>query len=102
MNTTVQYTIRNVPLAIDAKLKAQAKQRGISLNKLVLGKLGALPQRGHKPKIYHDLDWFFDVTAEQAQEAERVWQTIHEARQLDKKRAQAELEAEQLAERQNQ
>lgn len=38
MSHSIQYTIRNVPPAVDAKLKAQAKQRGISLNTLLLEK----------------------------------------------------------------
>lgn len=57
MSDYKQYTIRKVPNEVDARLKAQAKKRGLSLNKLLLDKLGALPKQGTKPKIYHDLDF---------------------------------------------
>ncbi len=93
MNDSIQYTVRDIPPAIDAQLKAQAKKQGISLNKLLLKKIGALPpQKSKKPKVYHDLDWFFgSMSKEGADELDAI---IMEERQAARKRAQEEYEAE--------
>lgn len=87
---TVQYTIRNVPPAMDAVLKSQAKKRGVSLNKLLLGKIGALPKPiARKPKVYHDLDWFYGSMT--VHEADQLWGDISAARQADRRRTQEEF-----------
>lgn len=92
MSDYTQYTIRKVPKWVDAHLKAQAKKRGLSLNKLLLDKLGALPKQNTKPKIHHDLDWFFGSMP--VEEADELWRVIKEAREADKKLVEARLKAE--------
>lgn len=91
----IQYTIRGITPAADARLKAQAKKRGISLNQLVLSKLDVLETKTANPKIYHDLDWFFeDMTPERLADAEELNRIIWEERRKAKARAQSEFEAE--------
>lgn len=92
MSDFIQYTIRNVPPAADAKLRAQAKKQGVSLNKLLLSKIGASKPASAKPKIYHDLDWF--IGSASPKEANELNNVIMEARRIDRDRAQAEYEAE--------
>lgn len=89
MSNYAQYTIRKIPKEVDARLKAQAKKRGLSLNKLVLDKLGAIPIKDTKPKVHHDLDWFFGSMP--AEEADELWCVIKGAREADKQLAEAEL-----------
>ena len=89
MSHSVQYTIRNVPPALDAKLKAQAKRQGISLNKLLLKKIGV----SSKPKSYHDLDFAIgSMTVQEAKEFDRV---ISKARNADRERAEREFRESQ-------
>lgn len=92
MNRPVQYTIRNIPSSVDATLKAQAKKQGISLNRLVLDKLGASPKTTAKPKTYHDLDWF--IGSGIPAELEQIQRDIQAARLQARKLAQTEYEAE--------
>lgn len=91
MNDYTQYTIRKVPKEIDTRLKAQAKKRGLSLNKLLLDKLGALPKQNTKPKIHHDLDFLIGSMSDQ--EADDLWRVVKEAREIDKKFVEAEFKA---------
>lgn len=94
MSDYTQYTIRKVPKAVDIHLKAQAKKRGLSLNKLLLDKLGALPKADTKPKIHHDLDFLIGSMSDQ--EANRLWQDVKEAREIDKEFVQAEFSAKRI------
>lgn len=89
MSDYTQYTIRKVPKEVDARLKAQAKNRGLSLNKLLLDKLGALPKRNAKPKIHHDLDFLIGSMSDK--EADELWRVVKEAREADKKFVEAEF-----------
>jgi|SRR5579884_320053 len=90
----IQYTIRNIPPAVDARLKAQAKRQGISLNKLVLSKLGAAQTRKSKgsPKVYKDLSWMWKALP--LNETRLVEKAVKEARQADKARAYAQYQSE--------
>jgi len=82
----IQYTIRNIPPAIDAKLRAQASSQGISLNKLLLKKLGAHDSRvGGRTKTYHDLDWM--IGSIPLEETRLIDAAIKESREADKRRA---------------
>lgn len=93
MGDKIQYTIRNVPPVIDAKLKAQAKQQGISLNKLLLTKLGVpRPSRQGRPKTYRDLQWMWKLMP--LDETRQIDAAVKEARQTDKARAYAQYQAE--------
>jgi len=86
MASRIQYTIRNIPPAIDAKLKAQAKRQGVSLNKLVLGKLGAEITRVQvRNKVYKDLDWM--IGALPLEETRLIDAAIQDSRAADKRRA---------------
>ncbi len=91
MSDYAQYTIRRVPRHIDLRFKAQAKKLGLSMNSFLLDKIGAQPVKANKPKVYHDLDWFFGSIP--AEEADQLWKDIHDARQESKRRVQAEAEA---------
>lgn len=94
MSSSIQYTIRNIPPSVDSKLKAQAKKQGISLNKLVLAKLGApqlKPSQG-RTKIYKDLNWMRKIMP--LDEARAIDQAIEQARQADKAQAYARYQAE--------
>lgn len=92
MSDYTQYTIRKVPKEVDARLKAQAKRRGLSLNKLVLDKLGGLPKLDTKPKVHHDLD--FLIGSMSKAETEKLSRDIDGARQLARRQAQEEYEQE--------
>ncbi len=87
MNNPVQYTIRNVPLAFDVRMKAEAKKLGVSMNTLLLDKLGALPKPPpKKPNEYHDMDWFFgSMTVQEADEFDR---NIREMKAADRRAAE--------------
>ena len=88
----VQYTIRNVPPAVDARLKAQARKRGLSLNSLLLDKLGAKAKVNTTPVIRHDLD--FIIGSMPHKDADNLERVIAEARQADKRQAAAEIAIE--------
>lgn len=91
MNDYTQYTIRKVPKEVDDRLKAQAKKRGLSLNKLLLDKLGALPKQDTRPKVHHDLDFLIGSMSDE--EADQLWQNVKQARETDKQFVKAEFEA---------
>ena len=92
MSNFTQYTIRKVPKDVDAQLKAQARKRGISLNRLLLDKIGDKKVDHNKNNILHDLDWLIGSMPEN--EADELWQLVHEARQSDRNRIEVEWQAE--------
>ena len=51
-NSEVQYTVRGVPREVDKVLRRRARQRGISLNRLLIEELsaagGGLPGRRYR------------------------------------------------------
>jgi hypothetical protein len=55
--STIQYTVRGVPPALDAELRREARVTGRTLNALVVETLASakLPSTG---VIHDDLDWF--------------------------------------------
>jgi len=55
---TIQYTIRNIPAAVDKVLRAQAKRRGKSFNQVLVETLQLGSGVGNTPTVYRDLDWF--------------------------------------------
>jgi hypothetical protein len=94
MKDLKQYTIRNVPASADSRLKAQAKKQGISLNKLLLQKIGALPAKPSRPKIYHDLDWMIGTMSNQ--EAQQFNTIISHERARARAKAQADYQADKV------
>ena len=69
-----QYTIRDVPAAIDRALRQRAKQEGKSLNTVVLETLHQALGQAATPKEYTDLDgligsWQEDPEFERALQA---------------------------------
>lgn len=70
-------TVRGVEDDLAAALKAEAAERKISVNALVLRMLkeavGLADTGPAKPRVYHDLDWFIgSITHEEADEMLRV------------------------------
>jgi len=55
----IQYTVRNVPTAVDKLLRRRAKEQGKSFNRLLVETLqaGSGLKSGSRV-IYDDLDWF--------------------------------------------
>ena len=92
MKDQVQYTIRNIPLTVDAKLKAQAKRQGVSLNKLLLKKIGAVSDKESKQRVHKDLRWMWKIMP--LEESRQVDEAVRQSREADKKRAYAEYQAE--------
>lgn len=86
MTHAIQYTIRQVPPGVDAHLKAQAKKQGVSLNKLLLEKIGVSNSKlNTRRKQYTDLNWMVGVLP--AEEAKLIGAAITESREADKQRA---------------
>jgi hypothetical protein len=56
-NAGMQYTVRNIPSAVDKKLRAKARAEGKSLNRIALEalELAAGISRNGKPIKYRDL-----------------------------------------------
>ena len=50
-NSEVQYTVRGVPREVDKVLRRRARQRGISLNRLLIEELSAVGG-GHQGRRY--------------------------------------------------
>ncbi|MBM3146635.1 MAG: toxin-antitoxin system HicB family antitoxin [Actinobacteria bacterium] len=70
-------TVRGVDEQLGVALKAEAAERGVSVNALVLQllreSLGLDESRPAKPRIYHDLDGFIgSITDEEAEEMLRI------------------------------
>lgn len=55
-NKQVQYTIRQVPEAVDARLREMAVKEKCSLNYAVLDLLSRASGAIDKPLVFHDLD----------------------------------------------
>ena len=77
----VQYTVRGVPADVDAALRRRARQRGVSLNRLLVEELaaagGAGPQRRRKlsdlPGRWRSDPRFDRILAEQRVIDEELW-----------------------------
>ena len=70
-----QYTIREVPLAVDAALRRKAKREGRSLNQVAVEALTLAAGLAEQPPTYHDLDdlagtWVADPEFDAALEAQ--------------------------------
>ena len=70
-------TVRGVEGDLSTALKAEAAERKVSVNALVLQMLreavGLAECGPAKPRVYHDLDWFVgSITDEEAEEMLRV------------------------------
>jgi hypothetical protein len=76
-------TLRNLPPELESKIRERAREKGISINKAVIGLLkeqSGLGQKG-KNKRHHDLDHLFGAwTQKQAEEFDR---TLAEQREID-------------------
>jgi len=75
---SLQYTVRQVPEEVDAKLRELAVKEECSLNYVVLDALSNAVGAKDQPPVFHDLDalvgsWVEDEAFEQAIDAvERV------------------------------
>lgn len=58
--TAIQYTIRGVPKELDERLRQEARERGESLNTLVVETLAQAKLPSSEPR--HDLDWFIGTS----------------------------------------
>ncbi|MBI4346671.1 MAG: hypothetical protein HY553_07430 [Elusimicrobia bacterium] len=72
----IQYTIRDVPPAVDRELRAAAKRAGKSFNRALLGALAKGAGLGESP-VYTDLDgvigsWIDDPDTERALAEQRT------------------------------
>ena len=71
MKSKIQYTVRNVPERLDAKLRETATEYGQSLNDASLAALKRGLGVGDAPPEHHDLDdlagtWVHDEAGERA------------------------------------
>ncbi len=84
MKRKIQYTVRNVPDRLDARLRETASEYGVSLNDASLAALKKGAGVADTPTLHHDLDdlagtWVRDTNAEQALDEmrkidEKMWQ----------------------------
>ncbi len=84
MRSKIQYTVRNVPDRLDAKLRETAVEYGVSLNDASLAALKKGVGISNIPALHHDLDdlagtWVRDPDCERALDEmrkidERMWQ----------------------------
>ncbi len=85
--STTQYTVRNVPKALDARLRSISARQKRSLNKVILDQLSS-SLKDHTEltapkKINHDFDKFIGVWS--AEEADEFNKIVEEGRQVDPK-----------------
>jgi hypothetical protein len=75
-------TIRNLPPEVEREIRKQAKEKGISANKAVIGLLEKLMGlRREKNKKHHDLDHLFGAwTKKQSDEFDKA---LAEQREID-------------------
>lgn len=71
-----QYTIRSIPASVDRALRRKARERGKSLNAVVLSALADAAGVGMSPVTYDDLDhligsWVEDPTVDRALRQQR-------------------------------
>ena len=83
---TIQYTIRNIPPAVDKVIRKRAKQTGKSFNQTLVDLLSLQTFGTTKPKLDENFDWLFgagkdsldesfdDAIAELSQVDEELWQ----------------------------
>jgi len=69
--SSVQYTIRQIPEEVDAKLRELAVKESCSLNTVVLDALSRETGAAVSPLVFHDLDalagsWVEDAAFDQA------------------------------------
>ena len=84
MKSKIQYTVRNVPDRLDAKLRETAAEYGVSLNEASLAALKRGAGMADAPVLHHDLDdlagtWVRDPASERALDEmrkidEKMWQ----------------------------
>ena len=84
MKRKIQYTVRNVPDRLYAKLRETAVQYGVSLNDASLAALKKGAGIADAPVLHHDLDdlagtWVRDPASERAMDEmrqidEKMWQ----------------------------
>ena len=76
-----QYTVRNVPRAVDRALRQKAAERGVSLNTLLLQALESESGIVGTPRTNHDLDSFFGSWIQDSS----VDRALNEIREVDLK-----------------
>ncbi len=83
---SIQYTIRGIPVEVDARLRRLARLRGQSLNQIVIERLtvddNVTKKPSGKPKKYvnHDFDDLFDQMTPlepEVEEALRAQRVVH-------------------------
>lgn len=77
MKARTQYTIRNVPRAVDRALRSRAAERGLSLNAVLLEVLTSAAGVGKEPRVHDDLDhligsWVHDPETDRALDTQRT------------------------------
>ncbi len=77
---SLQYTIRNIPPAVDQVIRKRAKQTGASFNQTVVDLLTLQALGTTTPKTEESFDWLFD----QAKSDPGFDQAILELSQVDK------------------
>jgi hypothetical protein len=70
----IQYTVRGVPLDLDAELRREAKTTGKTLNALVVETL-AQAKLPSSAVVHDDLDWLVGTApgGESGQDAAQAW-----------------------------
>lgn len=80
----IQYTIRNIPPAVDKVIRKRSLQSGKSFNQTVVDLLALQTFGTENPKIDNNFDWLYnkktldepfdDAVAELSQVDEKLWQ----------------------------
>lgn len=81
----IQYTIRNIPPAVDKVIKKRAQERGLSFNQTVVELLALQTLGTATPKEDNGFDWLFnrhtldsgfdEAVAELSQIDDALWQS---------------------------
>jgi hypothetical protein len=82
--STIQYTIRNIPPALDQALRKRSQQSGKSFNKTVVEYLNMQAFGAPEPPKQNDFDWLFgsgmldenfdQAIADQSKPDPKIWQ----------------------------
>lgn len=76
---TTQYTVRGIKPKLDYAVRQQARERGVSINSVLLDALTIGLNLGDDTKQYHDLD----ELAGTWQESDEVNEVLNSMRQID-------------------
>ena len=79
--TKIQYTIRNIPPAVDNVIRKRSKQSGKSFNQTVVDLLSLQTFGTIKPRFDNNFDWLYDKNTLD----ESFDEAIDDLSQVDKK-----------------